>query len=130
MLTIETERRVARLFLEILNHERKCQLSKTELLSSPFFNVYQCFNLLHKAEGSNLSDEVSAYSIVAFLKTNKIYCTLTEASSLILFYDPEMSNVLSYANFVNFIMNTRKTPPMQSFQFNITNTNTKKQILM
>ena len=122
MLTIETERRVARFFLEILNHERKCQLSKAELLSSPFFNAYQCFNLLHKAEGSNSSNEVSAYSIVSFLKMNKIYCTLTEASSFILFYDPEMSNVLSYANFVNFIMNTKKTPPMQSFQFNITNT--------
>ena len=128
MLTIETERRVARFFLEILKHERKCQLSKAELVSSPFFNAYQCFNLLHKAEGSNSSNEVSAYSIVAFLKANKTHCTLTEASSLILFYDPEMSGVLSYANFVNFIMNTRETPSMQSVQFNITNTSTNSSL--
>lgn len=98
MLTIETERRITKLFLALVNGELSCLPNRLRLITHKEFNAFQCFKHLDQKG----KEYINAYDIVHFFKLNNTFCTIDEAEMIILFYDKDNSNYMSYSNF--FIM--------------------------
>ena len=100
MLTIETERRVAKFFYAISQYEIEVQNQKSILLQNEEFNVYQCFKHLD----SQNREKIEILDIIQFLKNNYINCSHVEIKILFLFYNPELNNYWTYENFLNFLL--------------------------
>ena len=99
MLTIETERRIAKFFYAISQNEIEVQNQKSILLQNEEFNVYQCFKHLD----SQNREKIEILDIIQFLKNNYINCSHVEIKILFLFYNPELNNYWTYENFLNFL---------------------------
>ena len=101
MLTIETERRIAKFLIILSEEESKVQRNKEKLLNNYDFNPYQCFKFLDK----NSKEAIDCYDISNFMKENSEYITLQESFLIILYYDTKDQNFWSYDNFVNYLLN-------------------------
>ena len=101
MLTIETERRIAKFLIVLSEEELKVQRQKENLINNYDFNPYQCFKYLDK----NSKESIDCYDIFNFMKENSEYITLRESYLIILFYDTKDQNYWSYDNFINYLLN-------------------------
>lgn len=100
MLSIETESRVAKLFVNLADRERDVELTRQVLASNSDFDAYQAFSALDQ-EGKKGIDGVN---IVDFLRRNGVYSTITETNFIIQFYDENCDNQLSYTEFLNLVL--------------------------
>jgi len=100
MLTIETERRIAKFLYAISQNEIEVQNQKSILLQNEEFNAYECFKHLD----SQNRDKLEILDIIQFLKNNYINCSHIEIKILILFYNPELNDYWTYENFLNFLL--------------------------
>ena len=100
MLSIETEARVIKLFINLFEGERTVELTRENLAIQRDFDAYQIFQRVDR-ERKNFVDE---YNIVDFLKNNSIYCTNSEARLILSFYDSNSDGNLNYTEFLNMIL--------------------------
>ena len=100
MLSIETEARVIKLFINLFEGERTVELTRENLAIQRDFDAYQIFQRVDR-ERKNFVDE---YNIVDFLKSNSIYCTNSEARLILSFYDSNSDGNLNYTEFLNMIL--------------------------
>ena len=100
MLSIETEARVVKLFINLFEGERSVESCRENLAIQRDFDAYQIFQRVDR-ERKNYIDE---YNLVDFLKNNSIYCTNTEARLMLSFYDSNSDGNLNYTEFLNMIL--------------------------
>jgi len=100
MLSIETEARVVKLFINLFEGEKSVELCRENLAVQRDFDAYQIFQRVDR-ERKNYVDE---YNIVDFLKNNSIYCTNSEARLMLSFYDSNSDGNLNYTEFLNMIL--------------------------
>lgn len=113
MLTIETERLIAKFLIKLSEEELKVQRYKVELLNNYDFNPYECFNYLDK----KLKESIDYYDIFNFMRDNSISITLSESFLIILYYDTKDQNFWSYENFVNFLLNYSENNNIKRINF-------------
>lgn len=100
MLSIETEARVVKLFINLFEGEKAVELCRDNLAIQRDFDAYQIFQRIDR-ERKNYIDE---YNVVDFLKNNSIYCTNSEARLMLSFYDSNYDGNLNYTEFLNMIL--------------------------
>ena len=95
----EIETKIAKIFMNLANGERKSEISKEVLCDNKDFNPYQIFKLLD-VENKNYIDK---NNIINFLSSKGMPVNDLEAKLLILFYDLNYDGVLSFYEFINLI---------------------------
>ena len=100
MLSIETERYIAKFLLVLSEEELKIQKNKDELINNNNFNPYLCFTYI-----SNGKDKIDNKDIYNFMNNNSINITLEESYLIILYFDTKLQNYWSFENFVVFLLN-------------------------
>lgn len=100
MLSIETEARVAKLFINLAEGEKSVEINRQVLADQIDFDPYTAF----KRIDSRLKNSIDEFDIVDFLKVNSIYCTYNEARFIIYFYDQTNKGYLNYAEFLNLVL--------------------------
>ena len=99
MVNPETENILAKIFINLAKGERKSEISRQVLCDNPDFNPHQLFKLIDK-ENKNYIDSISLSN---FLVSKGISINNYEAQLIILFYDLNYDNVLSFDEFLNLI---------------------------
>lgn len=100
MLSIETERYIAKFFLVLSEEELKIQKNKDELINNNNFNPYLCFTYIN-----NGKEKIDSKDIYNFMNNNSINITLEESYLMILYFDTKLQNYWSFENFVVFLLN-------------------------
>ena len=103
MLSIETSKRIAKLFLILAEGERTIEISRQVLSDLKEFDTYQIFKNLD-IEGKN---KIDAYNIMDYLRNKGIYASEEEAQLIILFYDQDYDTFLSFPEFINVIQSEK-----------------------
>ena len=103
MLSIETEARVAKLFLTLADGEKAVEVNRQVLSEQIQFDPYAAFKRLD----SQVKSRVDEFDIVEFLRVNSVYCSYNEARFIIFFYDSDRDGSLNYAEFLNFILSDK-----------------------
>ena len=103
MLSIETEKRIAKLFIILAEGERTVEISRQVLSDLKEFDSYQIFKNID-IEGKN---KIDYCSIVDYLRNKGIYASDEEAQLIILFYDQDYDTTLSYSEFINLIQSEK-----------------------
>lgn len=99
MISIETQARVAKIFLTLAQGEH-CVENNRRTLSDKFdFDNFQIFKNLD-AENK---DHINSSNIINYLCSRGIRISQEEAQFLILFYDQNSNGVLSYPEFVKMV---------------------------
>ena len=121
MLSIETDKRLAKLMMQIAEGERTIEISRQVLSDLYDFDAYQIFKNLD-IEGKN---RIDAKNLIDFLKNKGIYTSEEEAKLIILFYDQDFDGVLTYPEFINLVQSEKsihKSPnfsPTDCLSYNI-----------
>lgn len=100
MLSIETEARIVKLFLEIAKGENSIESTRRMMTNNYDFDPYQIFYFLD-VEKKNIIDSID---IINYLTYKQFYINDIEAQLLILFYDQNFDGVLNYNEFKNLII--------------------------
>ena len=104
MLSIETEARITKLFLEISRGENTIEINRRIMANNYDFDSYQIFNYLD-IENKNRIDSLD---LINYLNYKKINITDIEAQLIILFYDQNFDGVLAYDEFKSLILNSNE----------------------
>ena len=99
MCSIETKKRIAKLFIILAEGERTVEISRQVLSDLKEFDSYQIFKNLD-IERKN---KIDAYNIIDYLRNKGIYASEEEAQLIILFYDQDYDTYLSFSEFINLI---------------------------
>ena len=100
MLSIETEARIAKLFLELAKGENTIESTRRIMTNNYDFDAYQVFNYLDM-ENKNRIDSLD---IINYLNFKKFHITDIEAQLIILFYDQDFDGVLTYDEFKSLLL--------------------------
>ena len=100
MLSIQTEARVVKLFLEIAKGENTIESTRRMITNNYDFDSYQIFNYLD-VDNKNRIDSLD---LINYLTYKQINITDIEAQLIILFYDQNFDGVLSYDEFKSLVM--------------------------
>ena len=103
MISRETEKKLGKLLMIIAEGERTIEISRQVLSDLKEFDSYQIFKNIDIEE----NNKIDSYSIMNFLRIKGIYCTEEEASLIILFYDQDYDNALTYSEFNNLIQSDK-----------------------
>ena len=103
MCSPETEQKLCKLLLILADGERTIEISRQVLSDLKEFDSFQIFKNIDIED----KNKIDCYSIINFLRIKGIYCTEEEASLIILFYDQDYDNVLSYPEFINIIQSDK-----------------------
>ena len=121
MCSPETEQKLCKLLLILAEGERAIEISRQVLSDLKEFDSFQIFKNIDIED----KNKIDCYSIINFLRIKGIYCTEEEASLIILFYDQDYDNVLSYPEFINVIQsekslkNNLNKPPKDKIPFDV-----------
>ena len=121
MCSPETEQKLCKLLLILADGERTIEISRQVLSDLKEFDSFQIFKNIDIED----KNKIDCYSIINFLRIKGIYCTEEEASLIILFYDQDYDNVLSYPEFINVIQsekslkNNLNKPPKDKIPFDV-----------
>ena len=121
MCSPETEQKLYKLLLILAEGERSIEISRQVLSDLKEFDSFQIFKNIDIED----KNKIDCYSIINFLRIKGIYCTEEEASLIILFYDQDYDNVLSYPEFINVIQsekslkNNLNKPPKDKIPFDV-----------
>ena len=103
MCSIETEKRIAKLFIILAEGERTIEISRQVLSDLKEFDPYQIFKNIDY-EGRN---KIDSYYLIEYLRNKGIYASEEEAQLIILFYDQDYDTFLSYPEFINLIQSEK-----------------------
>ena len=121
MCSPETEQKLCKLLLILADGERTIEISRQVLSDLKEFDSFQIFKNIDIED----KNKIDCYSMINFLRIKGIYCTEEEASLIILFYDQDYDNVLSYPEFINVIQsekslkNNLNKPPKDKIPFDV-----------
>ena len=121
MCSPETEQKLCKLLLILAEGERSIEISRQVLSDLKEFDSFQIYKNIDIED----KNKIDCYSIINFLRIKGIYCTEEEASLIILFYDQDYDNVLSYPEFINVIQsekslkNNLNKPPKDKIPFDV-----------
>ena len=105
MLSIETDKRLAKLMMQLAEGERTIEIARQVLSDLYDFDAYQIFKNLD-IEGKN---RIDAINIIEFLKNKGMYTSQDEAKLIILFYDQDFDGVLTYPEFINLVKSEKSS---------------------
>ena len=111
MLSIETDKRLAKLMMQLAEGERTIEITRQVLSDLYDFDAYQIFKNLD-IEGKN---RIDAINIIEFLKNKGIYTSQEEAKLIILFYDQDFDGVLTYPEFINLVQSEKSIHKSPNF---------------
>ena len=111
MSSIETEKRLSKLMMQLAEGERTIEISRQVLSDLYDFNAYQIFKHLD-IEGKN---RIDINNIIEFLKNKGIYINEEEARLIILFYDQDFDGILTYPEFINLIQSEKSMHKSPNF---------------
>ena len=111
MLSIETDKRLAKLMMQLAEGERTIEIARQVLSDLYDFDAYQIFKNLD-IEGKN---RIYAINIIEFLKNKGIYTSQEEAKLIILFYDQDFDGVLTYPEFINLVQSEKSIHKSPNF---------------
>ena len=103
MLTEDTQRILCSLFITIAKGENNIKITRQVLSSSFDFSPYNIFSYLTRANTKQIDSNI----IYNYLNSNNISISKDESKLIILFYDKNLDNVLSFEEFCNFIHNDK-----------------------
>ena len=103
MLTEDTQRILCSLFITIAKGENNIKITRQALSSSFDFSPYNIFSYLTRANTKQIDSNI----IYNYLNSNNIQISKDESKLIILFYDKNLDNVLSFEEFCNFIHNDK-----------------------
>ena len=111
MTSIETEKRLSKLMMQLAEGERTIEISRQVLSDLYDFNAYQIFKNLD-IEGKN---RIDVNNIIEFLKNKGIYINEEEARLIILFYDQDFDGILTYPEFINLVQSEKSVHKSPNF---------------
>ena len=111
MNSIETEKRLSKLMMQLAEGERTIEISRQVLSDLYDFNAYQIFKNLD-IEGKN---RIDVNNIIEFLKNKGIYINEEEARLIILFYDQDFDGILTYPEFINLVQSEKSVHKSPNF---------------
>ncbi len=111
MTSIETEKRLSKLMMQLAEGERTIEISRQVLSDLYDFNAYQIFKNLD-IEGKN---RIDINNIIEFLKNKGIYINEEEARLIILFYDQDFDGILTYPEFINLVQSEKSVHKSPNF---------------
>ena len=114
MLSIETDKRLAKLMMQLAEGERTIEITRQVLSDLYDFDAYQIFKNLD-LEGKN---RIDSDNITEFLKNKGIYTSEEEAKLIILFYDQDFDGVLTYPEFINLVQSEKSIHKSPNFSPN------------
>ena len=100
MLTNETEKLIIKFLLEIAKKEKEVEINRQLLGKNIDFDVFQLYCFLDKEK----KNYITSLDLMEFLHKNGVYPNQLEMEFIILFYDKNADNVLSYTEFLNMIL--------------------------
>ncbi len=99
MLSVETESKLAKIFLALAEGEKTIDINRQILVELENFDPYQIFTYLDTNQKNYLNNQdLLNYFTEKGINTNEL-----EINLLILFYDMDYDGVLSYPEFAYFI---------------------------
>ena len=101
MLTEETQQILCNLFIAIAKGERNIKITRQVLSNSFNFSPYIIFFHLSNYN----SKQITSNDIYTYLNSKDIPITETESKLILLFYDKNLDNNLTFDEFFNFIQN-------------------------
>ena len=113
MISQETLENFCKLLLYISERERSIEISRQVLSDLKEYDSFQIF----KSIDIESKNKIDTYSLINFLGIKGIYCTEEESSLIILFFDQDYDNALSYSEFINLIQSEKILKrPLNKFQ--------------
>ena len=113
MISQETLENFCKLLLYISERERSIEISRQVLSDLKEYDSFQIF----KSIDIESKNKIDTYSLINFLGIKGIYCTEEESSLIILFFDQDYDNTLSYSEFINLIQSEKILKrPLNKFQ--------------
>ena len=104
MLSIETEVKLANIFLTLSEGEKSIDINRQILIELDDFDPYQIFCFLDTQQKNNINSS----DLINFLEERGIYTNELEMKLIILFYDRDYDGV-SYPEFSNFLQSEYST---------------------
>ena len=101
MLSVETELKLANIFLALAEGEKSTEIDRQILTNLKDYNPYQIFTYLDNQHKKN----INSLDLLNYLKEKGIPVDELEIKLIILFYDRDFDGVLSYEEFMNMIQN-------------------------
>ena len=99
MISIETEIKLANIFLALAEGEKSIDINRQILIELEDFDPYQVFTYLDIEQ----KNHINIPDFQNYFQENEINVNKEEIELIILFYDKDYDGVLSYAEFVNFL---------------------------
>ena len=103
MYSSETEKKLGKLLMILAEGERTIEISRQVLSDLKEFDSFQIFKNIDIED----NNKIDSYSILNYLRIKGIYCSEEEASLIVLFYDQDYDNALSYPEFINIIQSDK-----------------------
>ena len=100
MLSSQINNLVIKLLLTIVNKEKEIEINRQLLAQNIDFDLFQIYSLLDKEK----KNYINSSNLIEFLYKNGIYPNELEMQYLILFYDENGDNKLSYTEFLRMIL--------------------------
>ena len=100
MLSEKTQSIICNLLTTIANNETEIEAARINLNNHPQFDPYSIFQRIDSERTNSINEQ----NIISFLRDNSINCSLKEAQEIISLYDNNKTGVLSYSQFLNFIL--------------------------
>ena len=101
MLSVETELKLANIFLALAEGEKSTEIDRQILTNLKDYNPYQIFTYLD----NHHKKTINSLDLLNYLKEKGIPVDELEIKLIILFYDRDFDGVLSYEEFMNMIQN-------------------------
>ena len=115
MLTEETQNILCNLFLTLAKGECNIRITRKVLSNSFDFSPYNIFTYL----SNNKYPYITLEDIYNYLQSKNISISNDECKLILLFYDKNFDNVLSYEEFYNFLQNDKSNYNSDNFVLQI-----------
>ena len=99
MLSVETETKLANIFLALADGEKSIDINRQILIELDDFDPYLIFTYLDSEQKNN----INASDIMNYLQEKNIFPNELEIKLMIMYYDRDYDGVLSYPEFSNFL---------------------------
>ena len=99
MLSVETEEKLAQIFLSLAEGEKTIDINRQILIELEDFDPFVIFNYLD----SNQKNYLNSTDLLNYFKERGINTNELEVTLMILFYDKDFDGALSYPEFLNLL---------------------------
>ena len=99
MLSVETEEKLAQIFLSLAEGEKTIDINRQILIELEDFDPFVIFNYLD----SNQKNYLNSTDLLNYFKERGINTNELEVTLMILFYDKDFDGTLSYPEFLNLL---------------------------